>query len=668
MQTDRQDAWFREAYTAALALLERGDAPGAEERLRTIQRTLPGEVNTLRVLGIALLAQGRSAEAIDTLERAVQAAGDFAHARADLAKAHRAEGHLERAVLELRHALRLDSTLQGAWLLLGDLLVNSGDFAGARVAFTTALGLGPYAQPLEEASRLLNGGDRRRAEVLFRQVLRQDADQVGALCGLAAVSLAAGHPQDSLRLLGHASRQTAHLPLIHRGLAQAFLESARFAEAEKAIRHALLIDDAPSAGWVILGTVLAHSLRPQDALDAYDRALAIDPRQPQVLLSKGHALKTLGRRAECEAVYQQCLARQPDFVEAYYSLADLKNYRFDDAQLAAMQRLRAGAAAGGRTASPAQLDFALGRALEQRGLYARAFEHFASGNATRRREAPFDAAGFDLKCRRIAAAIDGSFLAAREGIGLADPAPIFVVGLPRSGSTLVEQMLASHSSVDGTMELPTIGGIVRELDQLSEDADAYPECLADLPPDRFTALGARYIEETRIFRAGRPRFVDKMPNNFSHIGLIHLALPQARIIDVRRHPLDACFSAFKQHFAKGQAFTYDLEDLGRYYRSYLALMDHWHRVLPGRVLHLRYEALVRDTETELRRLLEHCGLPFEPACLRFHETQRAVRTASSEQVRQPIYATGIGHWRHFAAELAPLRRALGDCLERFPAD
>jgi hypothetical protein len=239
------------------------------------------------------------------------------------------------------------------------------------------------------------------------------------------------------------------------------------------------------------------------------------------------------------------------------------------------------------------------------------------------------------------------------------------VGLPRSGSTLIEQILASHSQVEGTMELPNILMITRELDALAPDRNGYPETLRHMPGTQLTALGSRYLAQTAPLRHGHERFTDKLPNNFSHIGLIHAVLPQATVIDARRHPMDACFGTFKQHFAIGQTFSYDLEDLGRYYRCYLSLMDHWDAVLPGKVLHFRYEELVRNPEAGIRRLLEHCGLPFEPACLAFHETRRSVRTASAEQVRQPLYTSGVGHWRHFEKELEPLRRALGDCLERF---
>jgi hypothetical protein len=311
------------------------------------------------------------------------------------------------------------------------------------------------------------------------------------------------------------------------------------------------------------------------------------------------------------------------------------------------------------------LHFALGRAFEQQRQFHLAFGHYAAGNARRRRSVPFSIAKFEDKTRRVRAAFDAAFFANRPGAGEPDAAPIFVVGLPRSGSTLVEQILASHSQVEGTFELPNVLTIVREFDHADPAHDAYPESVLAAPPPLFAVLGRRYLAETAPLRHGRPHFIDKMPNNFSHVGLIQAMLPRATIIDIRRHPLDACFSTFKQYFAEGQSFSYDLEDLGRYYRCYLSLMDHWDEVLPGRVLHVSYEELVREPEANIRRLLAHCGLAFEPACLAFHLTRRAVRTASAEQVRQPLYTSGVGYWRNFAAELEPLRRALGDCLDRF---
>jgi hypothetical protein len=349
--------------------------------------------------------------------------------------------------------------------------------------------------------------------------------------------------------------------------------------------------------------------------------------------------------------------------EAYWSLADLKNYRFSDAEIAAMQRLLSSDKRD--RANEAQLNFALGTAFEQRHMYAQAFAHYARGNLLRRLDAPFDIESFERRCARIRTFFDAAFFGNKEGTGDPSPAPIFIVGLPRSGSTLVEQILASHSRVEGTMELPNILNYVARFDDMAAGRDGYPETVGTVPVGYLGALGSRYLAETAPLRRGRERFTDKLPNNFSHVGLIQAILPRATIIDARRHPMDACFSTYKQHFAEGQAFSYDLEGLGRYYRSYLCLMDHWDAVLPGKVLHVQYEDLVADPEAHIRRLLAHCELDFEPACLSFHETQRSVRTASAEQVRQPIYTTAVGHWRHFDTELEPLRRALGDCLERF---
>jgi hypothetical protein len=346
------------------------------------------------------------------------------------------------------------------------------------------------------------------------------------------------------------------------------------------------------------------------------------------------------------------------------SLAELKNYVFTAAEIAAMETQLA-ARIGGDT-NAARLRFALGRAYEQRGDASTAFTHYAAGNRLRRRESPFDFEGFEVQCRRVMSRLDENFFAAAARGGCTDPAPIFIVGLPRSGSTLVEQILSSHPAVEGTMELPNIPAYVAELQCLNARQDAYPDSLAAAPAPVLNALGRRYLRETAPLRSGRPRFTDKLPNNFLHLGLIHAILPRATIIDVRRHPMDACFSCFKQYFAAGQSFTYDLEELGRYYRIYLAMMDHWDAVIPGTVLHVSYEDLVREPHGQVRRLLGHCGLEFDAACLEFHRTQRPIRTASSEQVRQPLYTSGIGYWRRFERELRPLRVSLGDCLMRFP--
>jgi outer membrane receptor protein involved in Fe transport/tetratricopeptide (TPR) repeat protein len=524
--------------------------------------------------------------------------------------------------------------------------------------------LGHSMQACSTVNRAPGDSTDALAEAQYRRRLRQDPCSVGALCGLADIYLQRGGTDEALRLLRHATRQTQESAAVWSLLTQVFLATGRLREAQESIQKALRIEPDNAQHWIGLASVNNRLMRMPLALDAYRRAERLDPGLPLLHLSIGHVLKALGRRSECERVYEECLAREPASGDTFWSLADLKNYTFSRAQIEAMEALVA--ACTGGDANLARLEFALGRAYEQRSNPERAFAHYDRGNRLRRVQAPFDYDAFESKCRRIAENFDAGFFAAAHGAGYPDGAPIFIVGLPRSGSTLVEQILASHSCVEGTMELPNIPNYVRELDSLDPAGNAYPESARGAPRAVYAALGRRYIEETRPLRSGRARFIDKLPNNFAHIGLIHAALPEATIIDVRRHPMDSCFSCYKQHFATGQAFSYDLEGLGRYYRRYLDLMDHWDAVLPGKVLHLAYEDLVHAPEQAIRRLLAHCRLSFEESCLNFHLTERVIRTASSEQVRQPLYTSGIGYWRRFERELKPLRRALGECLERFP--
>jgi tetratricopeptide (TPR) repeat protein len=660
---DRSQAELRAAYGQALAALRTGRAAAAERQLRAIQARAPGDVNSMRLLGVALLDQNKIAAAIETLESAVSAAPQFWQARTDLARVYRSAGRLEAAREELQRVVAASPALPTAWLAYGDVLVDLQKYADARVAYERARLTDPYVRRIEEASAALVAEDRKTAESIFRDILQADASHVGAVCGLAAISLTVGRGADAERLLRHALKQSAHLPLAWRGLSQALVDLGQLPEAEAAVRHLLKIEPENPKNWVVLGNVCTRMMRQPDALIAFEEAARLNPAEVRLRLSIGHLHKTLGNRRECEEAYKACLAFDPNFSEVYWSLADLKTYVFSDAEVAAMQALIKGD--GADDTDQAHLHFALGRAFEHRRNYAAAFEHYAAGNRRRRKTVVFDIRVFETKTRRVRECFDAAFFAKRTNAGYVDPAPIFVVGLPRSGSTLVEQILASHTSVEGTFELPNVLTIVREFDHANPEHDAYPESVGSVPFAQFELLGRRYVDETSPLRSGRSHFIDKMPNNFSHVGLIHSMLPNAIVIDVRRHPMDSCFSTYKQHFAEGQSFSYDLDDLGRYYRCYLSLMDHWDRVLPGKLLHLCYEDLVRDPESNIRRLLTHCGLEFEPACLAFHETKRPVRTASAEQVRQPLYASGVGYWKHFQSQLEPLRLALGDCIERF---
>jgi tetratricopeptide (TPR) repeat protein len=374
-------------------------------------------------------------------------------------------------------------------------------------------------------------------------------------------------------------------------------------------------------------------------------------------------LKTIGRQAEAIDSYRRATRLRPANSEAWWSLSNLKTFRFEDAEVETMRRQLS--AEKLTEEARAQFSFALAKAHEDRGAYTRAFELYAEGNRLRRKLEHYDPVQTEVINERIRTVFHDAFLARHAGQGHPDPAPIFIVGLPRSGSTLIEQILASHSQVDATHELPEAGRLVQRINRERADGIAYPEAARDLAGDQWAALGRAYIDETRKYRHGAPRFTDKMPNNFASIGLLALALPNARFINAHRHPLDTCLSCYRQLFARGQPFTYDLTELGEYYLQYGKMMAHWHEALPGRILDVQYEDMVAGQDSQTRRLLAFCGLPFEDACLRYHETERAIRTASSEQVRQPIYDSSVNFWRNYERELAPLIEILRPVLPAF---
>jgi tetratricopeptide (TPR) repeat protein len=384
-------------------------------------------------------------------------------------------------------------------------------------------------------------------------------------------------------------------------------------------------------------------------------------------MSLGHALKTAGRHAESIEAYTSSIAKAPNLGEAYWSLANLKTFRFTPEQTLTMRAQLADAKLSAEDRF--HFEFSLAKALEDAGEYQESFAHYREGNRLRRAMIRYDADENHAHVERSKRFFTREFFAQRQGWGCPAPDPVFIVGLPRSGSTLIEQILASHSQVEGTMELPDVAMLARVVGNRTTrpTGAAYPRALEKFSAEELRALGERYLSQTRIQRkTAAPLFIDKMPNNFAHLGFIHLMLPNARIIDARRHPLGCCLSGFKQHFARGQNFTYDLAEIGRYYRDYVQLMAHFDEVLPGRVHRVFYENMVEDTEAEVRRLLEYCRLPFEEGVLRFHENQRAVRTASSEQVRQPIFRDGMEQWRHFDAWLGPLKEALGEVASAYP--
>lgn len=569
--------------------------------------------------------------------------------------------------LERQAASRPDDP--AAWRALADRRRLAGDAVRADQAYAREIRASLLSDPeLLRAAEALCAGQGGPAQRIAAERLARRPDDPGALRLMGEIAYRTGRDREAERLLarcaelapGFASARYAYAMALHR----VEKPQATLAETDK-----LLAEDPGNPIYRHLrAAALAALGRNADSVEAYGDVLADFPDEPLTWTVYGHGLKTVGRQAEAVAAYRWAIALRPGLGEAWWSLANLKTVGFDAADRALMARELARGDLG--FSDRLHLEFALGKALEDEGADEAAFRHYAAGNALMRQAQPYDPEETTLQMRRTKALMGSRFFAQRSGQGAPRPDPIFIVGLPRSGSTLVEQILASHSQVEGTQELPDIISIAQRLGgparKMSESA--YPEALAALTPAELAVLGEEYLARTRPLRLlGRPFFIDKMPNNFAHSGLIHLILPNAKIIDVRRHPMGCCFSGFKQLFAQGQAFTYGLADIGRYYRDYVELMAHFDAVLPGRIHRVIYEALVAEPETEVRRLLDHCGLPFEAACLRFYENDRAVRTASSEQVRRPIFTDATDHWRRFEAWLGPLKASLGPVLEAYPA-
>ena len=588
-----------------------------------------------------------------------------------MARAQWAAGDPDGAAVTLRRRTATDPRDAAAWRLLADLLQALGDGAGADAAHLSAVEAGVNDPLLAQAALALRAERLAQAEAPLRERLKAQPTDVAAIRMLAEVGARLGRYEEASLLLERCLELSPSFHEARRAFAQVLQRQERPLEALAQAERLMAIDAKNPNNGMLIASIHARLGDHAAAIALYEDLLGRYERQPKGWMSYGHALKTIGRRADAVAAYQRALEQAPQLGEVWWSLANLKTHRFTAADVAAMREQLARDDLGEE--DRLHLDFALAKALEDDGDFAGAFAEYEKGNAVRHAQLRHVPAEVSTQVERTRRLFTAEFLAARRGMGCAARDPIFIVGLPRSGSTLVEQILASHSRVEGTMELPDLLAIVQRIDRPvgsrggSRERGAYPDALSALAPDELTRLGEDYLARTRAHRrSGRPLFIDKLPNNWLHVGLIQLILPNATIIDARRHPLGCCLSGFKQHFARGQAFSYDLEAIGRYYRDYVALMAHFDAVSPGKVHRVIYERMVADTEGEVRALLAHIGLPFEDACLRFWTNDRAVRTASSEQVRQPIFDDGVDHWRNFEPWLDPLKAALGSVLEAYP--
>ena len=633
----------------------------ALERTSALLQEAPDNRDLLRIATISLRHLQRIPEALEVIDHLLELQPDSSRAHEERGLCHVARREAPQAIAAFLKAVSLNHALPMSWRMLEGLYRMAGDEANARLAAEHVATLKALPVEVVIATSLFADGELTRAEAVIRPFLLRNGHHVEAMRLLARIGMAREVYDDAEALLEGALELAPDYAAARHDYAQTLLQRHRFAEAREQAR--ILLDAEPTnAAYQEAAATAAVGLGDQESAIALYRRLLAERPTPDVHLWLGHALKTVGRVEEAIAAYYAAAAARPDFGDAYWSLANLKTYRFEPAELQAMQA--AEAATGTPSVDRCHLDFALGKALEDAGRFEASWRYYEAGNALKRAESRYRPEILETNTRLQKAVCTAELFERRRGWGDPSPDPIFVVGLPRSGSTLIEQILASHSQVDGTQELPDVQAIVLDLQGRDPDLDdpRYPGTLLDLTAEDAARLGRRYLDGGSVHRRGAPRFIDKMPNNFRHIGLIQLMLPNARIIDARREPMACCFSNLKQLFAQGQEFAYSVHDIARYYRTYVELMGHWDDVLPGRVLRVRHEAVIDDLEGQVRRILDHCGLPFEPACLDFHATRRSVRTPSSEQVRRPIFREGLDQWRNYEPWLAPLRTALGDAV------
>jgi tetratricopeptide (TPR) repeat protein len=660
-----------EKLDAALAQAQRllaSDPALAAQQVMEILTVEPVHLVATLYLGIARRLTGDVAASLEILKPLAQSQPNSAAVNYELGRSYGAAGHGDKAIAALRRAVDLQPAMTGAWCSLADELRAAGDAAEADAVCAQRLELASHDPRLQKAVAALRENRFAEADDMLYQHLDEDPTDILAMQLLAAVYLGLDRFAHAGTLLARCLELAPNYAAAHHDYAIVLDKQTRRGDALREIQLALDADPGNPDYRNVQATLLDRSGEYDRAIEVYASLLDEQPQQATLWTSYGNTLRAAGRQEDSVAAYRKSIEQSPESGEAWWSLADFKTFTFSAEEIDEMRQQleRAELSDDNRV----HFGFALGKALEDAGDYQGSFEHYAEGNRVRHAKMPYDAAQFTGAVQRSKTLFTPAFFADRANYGSAAEDPVFIVGLPRSGSTLLEQILASHSAVEGTMELPDMLAIVRELGERGAGPGnwQYPEVLANLESDEFRALGERYLESTRIYRkTDRPIFIDKMPNNFANVGLIQLMLPNARIVDARRHPLACCFSTFKQLFARGQHFTYSLDDLGRFYRDYVELMAHFDEVLPGRRVHrVIYERLVDDTEAEIRALLDYCGLPFEERCLRFHETNRAVRTSSSAQVRQPIYRKGINHWRHFEPWLEPLQKALGPVLDAYP--
>jgi tetratricopeptide (TPR) repeat protein len=642
-------------------LISAGELPAALKQLEGLPEDVRDSVDGLYMAAVCFRHMGRLAEAEERLLRLISFAPEFSRAHQELGHLRKSHGRTRDALTAYVRACTINPALEASWRSQLTILQSSPDDdtrqrqdqISAQLDFLHSLH--PH---ILAATDMMHEGKLIKSENLCRRFLQQNPKNVEGMRLLAELGLRLGVLEDAEFLLESAAEFEPDNMRVRLDYVQILQKRQRFAHAHD--ESARLLEIAPAnPQFQSLHAIQCMQIGDyENALATFEKVLGILPGDPTTYVSRGHALKTSGDTEAAIKSYRSAVTSRPHHCEAYYSLANLKTYHFSDNELAAMHAIT-----DSDDLAPMDrvyLNFALGKAAEDQNDFESAFRYYASGNELKQAQSRYHADDTTEEFAAQKQACTKSLFSSRENTGCQAPDPIFIVGLPRAGSTLLEQILSSHSQVDGTLELPNVLSLASRLRRQGRASGTpYPDNLASIPPAQLLEFGEQFIEDTKIHRQGAPLFIDKMPNNFRHIGLISLILPNAKVIDARRAPMACCFSGYKQLFADGQLFSYSLPDLGNYYRDYVDLMEHWDKVLPGFVLRVQHEDVVKDLETQVRRMLDFCGLEFEEACMNFHETERNVRTPSSEQVRQPIFDTAIEQWKQFEPWLSPLKQALG---------
>jgi tetratricopeptide (TPR) repeat protein len=644
-------------------LIERNEFAAALSAAEVLAVTVPENRDVLYMIAVSQRYLGRIPDALATLERLEGYHPGFSRLFQERGHCFVAMRDAPQAIEAFIRAVNINPALPASWRTLQTLYRMTGQTENAEMAAAHVATLSQLPGEIVTATALFSDGELLPAESMVRAYLLEHGNHVEAMRLLARIGIQQDVLDDAEILLEAVLRLAPDYRAARYDYATVLLRRHKHVQAIAELENLLQLDPANRTYRATYATTIVGLGDHERALGLYRELLVDAPRAADVHLSVAHSHKALGRQQEAIDAYHAAAAARPNYGDAYWSLANLKTYRFADDEIACMRAEEA--AAGTALVDRYHLCFALGKALEDRGEFAESYAYYERGNALKNSEGRYRPEPVERNTRLQKAICTREFFAARHSVGSPEPSPdgvpIFVVGLPRSGSTLLEQILASHSKVEGTMELANIPRMVLELQGREPDNEnpRYPRVLEELKPEEFRMLGDKYLSDTRIYRTGKPFFIDKMPNNFRHLGLIRLILPNAKIIDARRNAMACCFSNFKQLFAAGQEFTYSLEDIGRYYRTYLELMAHWDSVQPGKVLRVEHEDVVDDLEANVRRVLEFCGLEFEPQCVEFYKTERSIRTASSEQVRRPIFKEGIDQWRNFEPWLGPLKEVLG---------